>query len=265
MNEDGGGPPPGALQGPKLRFAIDVGAPKFAAPLPDDETVIMYETSRFEGKPELSMKKTTDEMVELYVEWLGGRHPVVAIEDPFATEDMTAFIKLKEKVDNALQLALDAGAPEEDETGEVMEEGGKYSDDVCRLGAVGGDPKCFLQVMGELVCNDANDIAKYDEMQGLNTLVLTLRKGKTVGGAIELVKKAQAQGWGVVVAAETEAGETDDNFIAHFAVGVRAGQYKGGGLEAMEHVSKYNEIARIASDLKKAPMWVGSSFRNLES
>ena len=48
-------------------------------------------------------------------------------------------------------------------------------------------------------------------------------------------------------------------------VGVRAGQYKGGGLEAMEHVSKYNEIARIASDLKKAPMWVGSSFRNLES
>ena len=102
-------------------------------------------------------------------------------------------------------------------------------------------------------------------MQGLNTLVLTLRKGKTVGGAIELVKKAQTQGWGVVVAAETEAGETDDNFIAHFAVGVRAGQYKGGGLEAMEHVSKYNEIARIASDLKKAPMWVGSSFRNLES
>ena len=223
VNEDGGGPPPGALQGPKLRFAIDVGAPKFAAPLPDDETVIMYETSRFEGKPELSMKKTTDEMVELYVEWLGGRHPVVAIEDPFATEDMTAFIKLKEKVDNALQLALDAGAPEEDETGEVMEEGGKYSDDVCRLGAVGGDPKCFLQVMGELVCNDANDIAKYDEMQGLNTLVLTLRKGKTVGGAIELVKKAQAQGWGVVVAAETEAGETDDNFIAHFAVGARRG------------------------------------------
>ena len=60
-------------------------------------------------------------------------------------------------------------------------------------------------------------------MQGLNTLVLTLRKGKTVGGAIELVKKAQAQGWGVVVAAETEAGETDDTFIAHFAVGARRG------------------------------------------
>ena len=48
-----------------------------------------------------------------------------------------------------------------------------------------------------------------------------------MSGAIELAKKAQTQGWGVVVAAETEAGETDDTFVAHFAVGVRAGQFKG--------------------------------------
>ena len=86
-----------------------------------------------------------------------------------------------------------------------------------------------------------------------------------MSGAIELAKKAQTQGWGVVVAAETEAGETDDTFVAHFAVGVRAGQFKGGGLEAMEHVSKYNELSRIANDLKRQPQWVGPAFRNHES
>merc|ERR1719502_12906 len=121
--EEGAAPSAAAALGPKVRFVVDVGAPKFAAPLPDDDQVIMYETSKFASanpSPEAMMKKTTDEMVELYVEWLGGRHPVIGIEDPFATADMTAFIKLKEKVDQALAAAVEAGAPVEDETGEIL-------------------------------------------------------------------------------------------------------------------------------------------------
>jgi len=62
----------------------------------------------------------------------------------------------------------------------------------------------------------------------VNTLLLTLRKGKTVSGYIELTAKAQALGWGVIAASESaaEAGETTDDFIAHLAIGTKAGQLR---------------------------------------
>ena len=58
----------------------------------------------------------------------------------------------------------------------------------------------------------------------MNTMVVTLHKGKTVTGCIELVAKAQQLGWGVVVASETfteSGGETCVDVVAHLAVGTK--------------------------------------------
>jgi enolase len=66
----------------------------------------------------------------------------------------------------------------------------------------------------------------------VNTLVMTLRKGRTVTGFIELSAKAQSVGWGLVAAVEsaTAAAETTDDFLAHIAVGAKAGQFRCGPL-----------------------------------
>ena len=42
------------------------------------------------------------------------------------------------------------------------------------------------------------------------------------------------------------SGESEDNSIAHLAVGLGAGQIKTGSLSRSERIAKYNELMRIA-------------------
>ena len=111
------------------------------------------------------------------------------------------------------------------------------------------------------VCDTADDVAMFDEQKTINTLNLTLSKGKTVSGALDLAKAAKSKGWGIVVSSETTTPETDDSFAAHFAVGVRAGQFKAGGLCGAEHLAKYNELLRISSDPANPPAFIAGDFR----
>jgi len=80
---------------------------------------------------------------------------------------------------------------------------------------------------------------------------------------VALAKKARSVGWGLTVASETRGSGTGDAFAAHFAVGVRAGQFKAGGLCGAEHAAKYNELLRLAG-LANPPAFVGANYRVLE-
>ena len=81
--------------------------------------------------------------------------------------------------------------------------------------------------------------------------------------AIALAKKAKSRGWGLVVAPETAGGLGADAFAAQFAVGVRAGQFKAGGLKGAEHCAKYNELLRMGS-AQNPPAYVGANYRVVE-
>jgi enolase len=76
--------------------------------------------------------------------------------------------------------------------------------------------------------------------------------------------RAQGLGWGVVVSSEpaSEAAETTDDFVAHLAVGTKAGQFRAGGLCNAEHVSKYAALLRIATDESQHVPYAGAKFRN---
>ena len=47
------------------------------------------------------------------------------------------------------------------------------------------------------------------------------------------------------------SGETEDTFIADFAVGLGAGQIKTGSLSRTDRVAKYNQLMRIEEMLGK--------------
>ena len=47
------------------------------------------------------------------------------------------------------------------------------------------------------------------------------------------------------------SGETDDSFIADFAVGLDLGQIKTGSMSRMDRICKYNELIRIEEDIEK--------------
>ncbi|KAH8081631.1 phosphopyruvate hydratase [Aureococcus anophagefferens] len=232
-----------------VKIAVDVGAPAYAKQHEDEEETTVYDLAHFEGLETPPPPKSADEMVEAYFDLLLN-YPVIGLEDPFLSKDIFAFLKLKERLD--LEAARAAEPTDVD---------GENPDDmILRLAPLGGDDACTLQLVGDVVCENTDDIDKYDEQKTINTLCLTLSKGKTVSGAIDLVKAARSKGWGVVVSAETARPESDDAFAAHFAVGVRSGQFKAGGLGGLEHANKYNELLRIAGEAN-APPFIAGEYR----
>lgn len=71
----------------------------------------------------------------------------------------------------------------------------------------------------------------------------------TVTETIEVVRLARSAGWKVIVS--HRSGETNDTFIADFAVGVGADYAKFGAPARGERVAKYNRLLSIETELKQ--------------
>ena len=71
----------------------------------------------------------------------------------------------------------------------------------------------------------------------------------TLAETIEVVKIARGAGWKVVVS--HRSGETNDDFIADFAVGIGADYVKFGAPARGERVAKYNRLLKIEEELRK--------------
>ena len=72
----------------------------------------------------------------------------------------------------------------------------------------------------------------------------------TVSETIEAVNLAKSYGWKIMVS--HRSGETLDNFIADFSVGVGADFIKSGAYTKEERVVKYNRLLEIESELTKS-------------
>jgi len=55
------------------------------------------------------------------------------------------------------------------------------------------------------------------------------------------------------------SGETEDAFIADFAVATRAGQIKTGSASRTDRICKYNQLIRIEQELGAAAQYAGRS------
>ncbi len=69
----------------------------------------------------------------------------------------------------------------------------------------------------------------------------------TISETVEVIKMAIAANWHIVVS--HRSGETNDDFIADFAVGVNANHVKFGAPARGERVAKYNRLLQIESEL----------------
>lgn len=77
-----------------------------------------------------------------------------------------------------------------------------------------------------------------------NAILIKPNQIGTLSETIEAVNVAKANGYRTVMS--HRSGETEDNSIAHLAVGLGTGQIKTGSLSRSERISKYNELMRIA-------------------
>ncbi|KAL7173275.1 hypothetical protein ACSBR2_032690 [Camellia fascicularis] len=102
----------------------------------------------------------------------------------------------------------------------------------------------ICQVVGDdLLMSNPKRIEKAIQESACNVLLLKVNQIGTVTEAIEVVKLAKDDHWGVVIS--HRCGETEDSFIADLAVGLSTGQIKAGAPCRGERLAKYNQMNLI--------------------
>jgi len=86
-----------------------------------------------------------------------------------------------------------------------------------------------------------------ESQKSVNAIIIKPNQRGTITEAVEAVKQAREYGWKVV--ASHRSGETDDDFIADFAVAVGADGLKLGAPARGERVAKYNRLLQISDIL----------------
>ena len=82
-----------------------------------------------------------------------------------------------------------------------------------------------------------------------NAILIKLNQIGTVTETLDTIKLAKDNNYNTIIS--HRSGETDDSYIADFAVGLNAGQLKTGSLSRGERTSKYNRLLRIEEKLWK--------------
>ncbi|HEY4954903.1 MAG TPA: phosphopyruvate hydratase [Gemmatimonadaceae bacterium] len=94
-----------------------------------------------------------------------------------------------------------------------------------------------------------------------NAILIKLNQIGTVTETLEAIELAKASGYQSVIS--HRSGETEDTFIADFAVGTGAGQIKTGSASRTDRVAKYNQLLRIEEMLGDSAEFPGGAIYGL--
>jgi len=90
-----------------------------------------------------------------------------------------------------------------------------------------------------------------------NSILIKLNQIGTVTETIAAIELARRHGYTSVVS--HRSGETEDAFIADFAVGLGTGQIKTGSASRTDRIAKYNQLLRIEEELGDAAEFLGKA------
>ena len=93
-----------------------------------------------------------------------------------------------------------------------------------------------------------------------NSILIKLNQIGTVSETLDAVDLGLRNGYTSVIS--HRSGETEDTFIADFAVATGAGQIKTGSASRTDRVAKYNQLLRIEEELGSAARFLGLKALN---
>jgi len=113
-----------------------------------------------------------------------------------------------------------------------------------------------IQIVGDdLYVTNPTFIARGLREHTSNAVLIKLNQIGTVTETIEAIRLCRMAGWGYVVS--HRSGETEDTFLADFAVAMGGGQIKTGSACRSERIAKYNRLLEIEAELGR-----GAVFEN---
>jgi enolase len=104
-----------------------------------------------------------------------------------------------------------------------------------------------LKIGDDLLVTNPERVKEAQEKKACNAMILKINQIGTVSEAMEAARLAKSFGWKIVVS--HRSGETEDDFIADFAVGIGAEFIKSGAPARGERLAKYNRLAKIEEEL----------------
>jgi enolase len=111
-----------------------------------------------------------------------------------------------------------------------------------------------IQIVGDdnFVTN-TNFISRGIREKSANAALIKLNQIGTVTETVEAIHLCRQAGWGFVIS--HRSGETEDAFIADFAVAMGGGQLKSGSACRSERIAKYNRLLEIEAELGRAAIF----------
>jgi enolase len=106
----------------------------------------------------------------------------------------------------------------------------------------------ILIIGDDLLATNKKRIIKFGERKSCNSMILKPNQIGTVTEAIEAARIARSLNWKIMVS--HRSGETNDDFIADFSVGIGSDYIKSGAPARGERVAKYNRLLEIEEFLK---------------
>jgi len=116
-----------------------------------------------------------------------------------------------------------------------------------------------VQIVGDdLYVTNTKFIARGIQEKASNAVLIKLNQIGSVTETIEAIQMCQRAGWRYVIS--HRSGETEDAFMADFAVAMGGGQIKTGSACRSERIAKYNRLLVIERELGKRARFGGTGF-----
>lgn len=124
-----------------------------------------------------------------------------------------------------------------------------YEDDWKGWAVITAELGTSVGIVGDdLLVTNKSRVEKATKEHACNTVLIKPNQIGTITETIEVIKQVRKANWKVIVS--HRSGETNDTFIADFAVGVGADFVKFGAPARGERVAKYNRLLSIETEIK---------------
>jgi enolase len=111
-----------------------------------------------------------------------------------------------------------------------------------------------IQIVGDdIFVTNTEFIARGIKNKTANSVLIKLNQIGTVTETIKSIDLCRKAGWSYVIS--HRSGETEDTFMADFAVAMGSGQIKTGSACRSEHIAKYNRLLEIEAELGQAAVF----------
>jgi enolase len=111
-----------------------------------------------------------------------------------------------------------------------------------------------IQIVGDdLLVTNPIYIRKAIAQHSCNAVLIKLNQIGSVSETIDAIALCREAGWSFIIS--HRSGETEDSFIADFAVAMGGGQIKTGSLCRSERMAKYNRLLEIEQELGSAALF----------